>query len=665
MASLSTEQIRNVALIAHSGAGKTSVADAMYFVSGGTNRQGKVDDKTSVSDFEPEEQNRGSSIQTAILPCEWKSTKINVLDTPGYADFKGEMLSALRVADAAIIVISAPSGIEVGSTQAWEMCEERNLPRLILVNKLDRENTSFEKAVDEIASAWGRTCVPIQRTSGNEADFKDVAFITTSGEPEGVPSGWHERLLEAVAETDDDLTMKYLEGEALTDEELNAGLKKAIATGAMVPVLAASTENNAGITELLDAIRDLLPSPAEAVSPEVEIPAGAQANFVFKTSADPFVGKLSYFRVYGATLKKDSQLWNAQEKENERLGQVYAPAGKEQKPVDDVVTGDIGVVPKLNVTRTFQTLCDRSNTVELPGVEMPEPVYALAAMPATAADLDKMANALSRLEDEDPSLRVERVPETGETVIRGLGDVHVSMAVERVKRKFGINLATVLPRIPYRETITTTTKAEYRHKKQSGGHGQYGHVIMEISPKERGGGFAFESKVVGGNVPREYIPSVQKGVEKAMVDGVLAGYPLVDLDVKLMDGSYHSVDSSGMSFEIAGSFALRNGVRDGNPVLLEPIMRVSVLVPDDLTGDVMSDLNSRRGRILGMNPRGQGLTLVEADVPMATMQRYATDLRAFTQSRGSFTAEFAYYDILPPMEQEKVVKQTAEKESAR
>jgi elongation factor G len=286
-------------------------------------------------------------------------------------------------------------------------------------------------------------------------------------------------------------------------------------------------------------------------------------------------------------------------------------------------------------------------------------------MPATAADLDKMAGALTRLEDEDPSLRVERVPETGETVIRGLGDVHVSMAVERVKRKFGINLTTELPQIPYRETITTTTKAEYRHKKQSGGHGQYGHVIMEIAPKDRGGGFAFESKVVGGNVPREYIPSVQKGVEKAMGDGVIAGYPLVDLDVKLMDGSYHSVDSSGMSFEIAGSFALRNGVRDGNPVLLEPIMRVSVLVPDDLTGDVMSDLNSRRGRILGMNPRGQGMTLVEADVPMATMQRYATDLRAFTQSRGSFNAEFAYYDILPQTEQDKVVKQTEEREAAR
>jgi len=407
-----------------------------------------------------------------------------------------------------------------------------------------------------------------------------------------------------------------------------------------------------------------VPSPQDAATADPEVPAGAQANFVFKTSADPFVGKLSYFRVYGAPVKKDSQLWNAQEKETERLGQIYAPSGKEQNPVDEIVTGDIGVVPKLSVTRSFQTLCDRAHPVTLRGIDMPEPVYALAATPATAADLDKMAGALNRVEDEDPSLRIERIPETGETVIRGLGDVHVTMAVERVRRKFGINLSTALPKIPYRETIAGNTRAEYRHKKQTGGHGQYGHVVMQLAPRERGSGFAFTSKVVGGNVPREYIPAVQKGVVKAMEEGALAGYPIVDIDVTLVDGSSHSVDSSGMSFEIAGSFALRNGMRDAHPVLLEPIMKVSVLVPDEMTGDVMSDLNSRRGRIQGMNPKGQGMTLVEADVPMATMQRYATDLRAFTQARGSFTARFAYYDALPPSEQERVIKQTAEKETA-
>jgi len=664
LAAFSSEQIRSVALIAHSGAGKTSIADAMFFVSGGTNRQGRVDDKTSLSDFEPEEQSRGSSLQTAVLPCEWKGVKINVLDTPGYADFRGEMLSGLRVADAAIIVVSAPSGIEVGADQAWQMCQERNLPRLIVVNKLDRENTAFEKTVDEIASRWGRTCVPTQTVDGADASFTAVASLALPDEPDGAPVGWHERLVEAIAETDDDLTLKYLEGEALTQEEMTAGLKAAVASGSVFPILASSAQNNAGIPELLDAIRDLVPSPLDAAAPDADVPTGTQADFVFKTSADPFVGKLSYFRVYGAPLKKDSQLWNAEEKETERLGQIYAPSGKEQKPVDEVVTGDIGVVPKLNATRTFQTLCDRANPATLPGVDMPEPVYALATTPETAADLDKMAGALTRVEDEDPSLHIERVPETGQTVIRGLGDVHVTMAVERVRRKFGINLSTALPKIPYQETIAGSARAEYRHKKQTGGHGQYGHVIMQLAPRERGSGFAFASKVVGGNVPREYIPAVEKGVVKAMGEGTLAGYPIVDIDVTLVDGSSHSVDSSGMSFEIAGSFALRNGVRDAHPVLLEPVMKVSVLVPDEMTGDVMSDVNSRRGRILGMNPKGQGMTLVEADVPMAAMQRYATDLRAFTQSRGSFTARFAYYDTVPPNEQDRVVKQAASKEAA-
>ena len=664
MAAFTSEQIRNVALVAHSGAGKTSIADAMFFVSGGTNRQGRVDDKTSLSDFEPEEQNRGSSIQATVLPCEWKGVKINVLDTPGYADFRGEMLSGLRVADAAVIVVSAPSGVEVGATQAWEMCQERNLPRLIVVNKLDRENTTFQETVDEITSRWGRACIPVQTANGTDASFTGVASLALPDEPEGAPGGWHERLIEAVAETDDDLTMKYLEGEALTAEELTRGLKAAVASGSVFPILASSSENNAGIPELLDAVRDLLPSPLDAAGAGADVPAGAQASFVFKTSADPFVGKLSYFRVYGAPMKKDSQLWNAEEKETERVGQIFAPSGKEQTPVGEVVTGDIGVVPKLNVTRTFQTLCDRANPVTLPGIDVPEPVYSLAATPVTAADLDKMAGALNRVEEEDPTMRVDRIPETGETVLRGLGEVHVAMAVERVRRKFGINLSTALPKIPYRETVAGSARAEYRHKKQTGGHGQYGHVIMQVAPRERGSGFAFASKVVGGNVPREYIPAVEKGVVKAMGEGTLAGYPIVDVDVILLDGSSHSVDSSGMSFEIAGGFALRNGMRDATPVLLEPVMKVSVLVPDEMTGDVMSDVNSRRGRILGMNPKGQGMTLIEADVPMATMQRYATDLRAFTQSRGSFTAQFAYYDIVPPDEQDRVVKQAAGKEAA-
>ena len=655
MADLNTGQIRNVAFAAHNGAGKTSLADALFFTAGGTNRPGRVDDQTSISDYEPEEQRRGSSIQLAILPCSWKDHRINVLDTPGYPDFRGDMLSAIRVADSVIIVISAASGIEVGAQQAWNYTEDLCMPTAIVVNKLDRENTSFEQTCLEIAEAWGRQCVPVQTVNADAESFSSVSSVFASGDLD-------ENLIEAIAETDDELTTKYLEGEALSPEEISSGLKAGILNRSIVPIFATSAANNTGAAELLDGIASLMPSPDDVEAPE--LPEGAQANLIFKTSADPFVGKLSYFRVYGATFKSNAQLWKVNKSENDRVGQVYRPAGKETEPADQVIRGDIGVVSRLSHTQTFDTLCDKDNDVKLVGVDLPSPVFALAVTPSTQADLDKMADSLARITEEDPTLAIERNAATSETILHGLGDIHVDLAIERIARKFDVNLDTALPSIPYRETVVGQTSVSYKHKKQSGGRGQYGHVVLEISPAKAGAGITFGSKIVGGNVPKDYIPSVEKGVRSAAIDGVVAGYPVVDVAVLLTDGSSHSVDSSGMAFEIAASMGFRQGVRDARPTLLEPVLKLKILAPDDCAGDVMGDLSSRRARIGGMESKGKGLTEITAEAPASMMQRYAADLRSLTRARGDFTAVMDHYEPVPPQEAQKVIaaRQSGEEE---
>ncbi|MCI0870637.1 MAG: elongation factor G [Chloroflexi bacterium] len=652
---MNTGQIRNVAFAAHNGAGKTSLADALFFTAGGTNRQGKVDDQTSISDYEPEEQRRGSSIQLAILPCSWKDHRINLLDTPGYPDFRGDMVSAIRVADSVIIVVSAASGIEVGAQQAWNYTEDLGIPTAIVVNKLDRENTSFGQTCLEIAEAWGRQCVPIQTVNADAESFSSVSSALDSGDLD-------ESVIEAIAEADDDLLMKYLEGDELSPEEISAGLKAGILDRSIIPIFATSAANNTGTAELLDGIASLLPSPDDVEAPD--LPEGAQANLIFKTSADPFVGKLSYFRVYGATLKSNAQLWNVNKGENERVGQVYRPAGKETEPVDQVIRGDIGVISRLSYTRTFDTLCDKDNPVELDGVDLPSPVFALAVKPSTQADLDKMADSLARITEEDPTLAIERNAATSETILHGLGDIHVDLAIERIARKFDVNLDTALPSIPYRETIIGQTSVSYKHKKQSGGRGQYGHVVLEISPAKAGAGITFGSKIVGGNVPKDYIPSVEKGVRNAATGGVVAGYPVVDVAVLLTDGSSHSVDSSGMAFEIAASMGFRQAVRDAKPTLLEPVLKLKIIAPDDCAGDVMGDLSSRRARIGGMEPKGKGLTEITAEAPASTMQRYAADLRSLTKARGDFTAVMDHYEPVPPQEAQKVIsaRQSGEEE---
>ncbi len=653
MVALATSQIRNIVLAAHSGAGKTTLADAMYYKTGAVNRRGRVDEQTSLSDYEPEEQERGSSVQMAILPCTWRDHKINVLDTPGYPDFRGDMLSAMRVADAAVMLISAPSGIEVGSIQAWQAAEEAELPRVIVVNKLDRPETDFDEVVSVIQDAWGRMCVPVQAPEGSGEGLTAITDLL-DGAVEGMP----EELVEAIAESDDDLMMMYLEGEELSAEDLVNGLRSAIRSGTVIPIFAMSADKEIGVEQFMDAVVNLVPAP------EDELPEGVTedtpANLIFKTSADPFVGKVSYMRVYGASLLPNSQLVTGSKGDSERVAQVYSPVGKELMVVDEAVRGDIAAVTKLQEASTYDTLCSRDNMVELEGAELPAPIFALAISPESQADLDKMATSLTRITEEDPTLHLERNAETGQLVLHGLGDIHVEMAIQRIARKFEVSLTTSLPKIAYRETIVSNADVDYKHKKQSGGSGQYGHVLMRVAPSQPDSGIEFSSSVVGGNVPREYIPSVEKGVRNAAAQGVLAGFPVVGINVELYDGSSHSVDSSGVAFEIAGSMGFRQAMRDARPQLLEPVLKVDVMVPDETAGDVMGDLNRKRARISGMEPLGNGFTVVKAEAPTSTMQRYAADLRSLTQARGSFSVQVDHYEPVPAQDTDRVIAQYAE-----
>jgi elongation factor G len=665
MAEFTAKQLRNVVLLSHSGAGKTMISEAMLLAAGAISRAGKTDDGTTTSDYEPEEAKRRTSVQLSLLPCVWKKHKLNLLDTPGYADYRGEVMSALRVADSAVIVVSAPAGVEVGTEQSWRMATERKLPRIVFVSKMDRENANYKRVMESLKNSLGRSCVAVQVPIGAEASFKGV--VDLMGTSDNVPAevaqevkSAREQLVEAIAETDDKLVNKFLEGQTLTPEELSSGLKQGVASGAITPVFFGSGLAGVGADRLMDAIVDLLPSPADVPPAEGSLPCkedGPLAALVFKTAADPFVGKLSYFRVYSGTIKSDSQAWNASRNENERIGQVFLVRGKTQEPMGKVGAGDIAAVAKLQSVLTGDTLGQKDRPFKLPGVQFPEPVFQMAVAPKSKADLDKMTSALARIVEEDPGLRVSRDPDTTEILLGGLGDTHLAVAVEKMKRKFGVDLALSTPKVPYKETIRSAARVEYKHKKQTGGHGQYGHVWLELEPRPRGAGFEFAEKVVGGAVPKEYIPSVEKGVVKAMAEGAVAGFPIVDVKATLVDGSFHDVDSSGMAFEIAASHALSKGVKLANPTLLEPVMMVSITVPDTSAGDVIGDLNGKRGRILGMTPQGNGNTLVEAEVPLAEMLRYATELRSLTGGRGSFTAKIAHMDPVPDHLVQRIVEQ--------
>ena len=668
---MDAKDLRNVAFLGHSGSGKTSLGEAALFTTKATTRMGAISDGNTVSDFEPEEVKRGGSIQTTLLSIIEDGSKINFMDTPGYDDFLGEVVSALRVVEGAVIVIAAPTGVDVGTERGWNMCEAAGIPRMFVVNKMDRENANFARNVSDIQASFGRKCIPFQVPLGDAQDFKGVISIVNP--PADIPAEFadevaaaRERLIEAAAESDDGLADRYLSGEELSAEEVIAGVRTAVLAGELVPILATSSAPEAiGVAEFLETTRSFLPSPLDGKPAEIfkgsdatdykSDPADSLAAFVFKTTADPFVGKLSVFRVYQGTIKSNSEVWNSNREQSERIGQLYLPKGKNQENVTEITAGDIGAIGKLSSTLTGDTICSRDNAVTFLKIKQPVGYFRMAVTPASKDDLDKMSMALSRIVEEDPTLQFSRDAGTSESLITGLGDAQIEVALERIKRKFGADLRVKMPRVPYRETITKTASSEYRHKKQSGGHGQFGHVLLRLEPQDRDQGFQFTTEVTGGRVPKEYIPSVEKGVTKALDEGTLAGFPLVDLKAVLYDGSYHDVDSSGMSFEIASSQALKQGLGDAGPVLLEPVVKLSVTVPDAYTGEVISDLNVKRGRILGMNP-DNGVTLIEAEVPLAEVQRYAQDLRSVSQGRGTYSLEFDHYDQVPTNLEPKVIE---------
>jgi len=672
------ENIRNICLLSHCGAGKTSVSEAALFTTGAINRLGKVNDGTTTSDYDPSEVKRKISLNLSILPCEWQGTKINLIDTPGYADFVGEVKTAMRVSEGAIIVVCAASGVEVGTEQVWSYCEEARLPRVIFVNKMDRENADFYRTVKELQAKLGTKCVPLQLPVGAQSDFQGIVDLLTMKSYTGSPAkeaeipsslqaqttSFHEKLMEAVVEADDKLIEKYLEGEEISLEEMNNGLRQAVMDGKIVPVLVGSALQNVGITSLLDAVYNYLPSPKqgkiviirdsdkqEIIEPKQDAPLAA---LVFKTSADPYVGKLTYFRVYNGEISSNSQVWNSTQKETERIGQLFILRGKTQEPVSQIKAGDIGAVAKLGLTNTGDTLSSQDEPLVIAPILFPEPIFSEAVRPKTKADLDKLGTALSRLSEEDPTLRVHRDADINETILSGIGETHLEVAAEKMLHKFGVGVTLDTPRVPYKETITMLAKAEYKHKKQTGGHGQYGHVLLELEPLPRGSGHKFANKIVGGAIPRNYIPAVEKGVNEALREGVLARYPVTDIKVTVYDGSYHPVDSSEICFKIAGAGALRKGLSQGRPILLEPIVNIKVKVPEDYIGDIISDLNTKRAQVQGMNPE-DGINVIEAQAPLAEVLRYAIDLKSITQGRGSYTVEFSHYQEVPAHIIQKII----------
>ena len=677
MPKFTTERIRNIALLSHSGAGKTILTEAMLHATGATTRMGTVEDGTTVADYEPEEHKRTTSVNTALVNVSWADHKLNLIDTPGYADYRGEVVSGVRVADAAVLVVAAQAGIEVGTGQMWNLAEERGLARIVYVSKLDRENADYTGVVSALQERFGRHLVPVHLPVGSEASLTGVINVLDpdSDVPPELESQFEEareRLIEAVAEIDDDLADKYLEGEEITQEEMIGGVKQGLMEGTLVPILAGAPLKGIGVTEFMDFATAYLPSPAEAAAVPARVPGsdetsdiecdndGPLAALVFKTAADPFVGKLSYFRVYSGTFRSDSQLQNANRGESERVGQVFEVRGREQNGVPELAAGDIGAVTKLGSVLTGDTISSREQPLILGGVEFPSPVYLMAVYPKTKADVDKMTSSLARIVEEDPSLVLTRQPDTNELIMGGLGDTHLDVALEKMQRKFGAEMVLDIPRVPYKETISGRARVEYRHKKQTGGHGQFGHVWIEVEPLPRGSGFEFDNTIVGGAVPREYIPSVEKGVRGALSDGVVAGFPVVDMKATLVDGSFHTVDSSGVSFEIAGGHATTKGLQQARPVILEPIMSVDISVPDEFTGDIIGDLNSRRGRIQGMVPNGDGTTTVQVEAPQSEMLSYATELRSQTQGQGNFTMEFDHFEEVPAHLVDRVVEVTQE-----
>lgn len=682
-----TEQIRNVVFLGHGGSGKTTLVDALAFVAGSSRRHGNVRDGTALTMYTEEEIAHGISMQTSLAIAEWMDTKLNLLDTPGYLDFTGEALAATRVADGAVIVLGAAHGVEVGTEKVWEYCEARGIPRFFFVSMMDREHADFDKVYEEIKSTLTDRVIPVEIPIGAASDFRGIINLfsgrahiykpgTTTGEYDetDIPAEkrekfdrWRTELFETIAATDDTLLEKYLEGGEIDREQALEAMKAAMLRGEMFPLFCGAPERTWGTRALLNKLVELMPNPAEAsreraqrpgIDQVVELRAeddGPRAALVFKTTTEPHVGELSYFRIFSGSIENGQEVWNANREASEKLAHLAIAQGKERLEVPRLHAGDIGVVAKLKGTHTNDTLTDAERPLIVEPIRFPEPDIATAIRAATRADEDRLGNGLTKLHEEDPTFHSAYDPELRQTIVRGLGELHLEVQLERLKRKFGVTVETEQPKIPYRETIKATAEGQGKYKKQSGGRGQYGDCWIRLKPLPRGGGYRFVDSIVGGVIPGKFIPSVDKGVQEAARRGILAGFPVVDFECECYDGSYHTVDSSDVAFQVAGSLAFQKVAAQANPVLLEPIMEVEVLTPEEFMGDVIGDLNQRRGKILGMEPEGKK-TRIRALVPQAELYKYATSLRSLTQGRAAHTRRFHGYEEVPGHVAQKVIE---------
>jgi elongation factor G len=687
MAKYESKSIRNLAITGHGGTGKTSLCESFLYVTGKTDRPGRVDEGTSSMDYEPEEQKRRISISAATNHIDWDKHRINIIDTPGDSNFAYDTKSCLRVVDSALVMVDAVGGVEFQTEKVWEFAEEYKLPRMIVISRMDRERADFFQAIESVRTRLGKKvtvfCLPI----GKENDFKGVVDLVsmkavlfdsdkkqvkTAEIPADMADDvkkYRDILTEDVAETDDELMNKYLEAGELSPEDFTAGLRKAVVSGSIIPVACGSAINNLGITPLLDLIVQFFPSPvdagavtgtkpgtqdAETRKPEESAPFSA---FVFKTIADPYAGRLTLFRVYSGKLTADMGLYNSSRKLTERVGSLFFLEGKTQKPVEELIPGDIAAVAKLKETATGDTLSAEKTPVVFAKVAPPPAIISFAVEAKSRGDEDKLVSSINRLIDEDPTLTFHRDDQTREMILSGLGQIHIEVVVEKMKRKFGLEVNLKTPKVPYKETIKGKTTVQGRYKKQSGGRGQFGDTWLDIEPLPRGGGFEFQDKIVGGVVPQQYRPAVEKGIVEAMAEGVVAGYPVVDLRVSLVDGSFHTVDSSEMAFKIAGSLGFKKGVLECQPTLLEPIVNINIEIPDEYMGDVIGDLNSRRGKVLGMDSVS-GHQIIKGQVPLAEVLKYAPDLRSMTSGRGTFTYEHSHYEEVPVFIAEKIIAES-------
>ena len=684
MAEFSTDKIRNVTIIGHGSSGKTSLVEALLFNAGGTNRVGRVEDGSTMSDWDSEEQRRGISINLSAVPVDFQGTKLNLLDTPGYLDFVGEVISGLAVSEAGLVLVDSVAGVEVGTELAWEQLDAVDKPRLIFVNKMDRENANFDNALASVHEVFSGTILPFQLPIGTGESFEGIvnlvdmkAYMGAEATVADIPADMEDavaearqNLVDAAAETDDELIMKYLEGEELTEDEVRQGLQEGVKGGQITPVFCGSARENIGLYSLARALRSYIPSPANVAlaipigdGEELELKAeadGPVAAYVFKTIVDRYVGRMSYVRVFSGTLAADKEATNLRSGERSRLQNLFLVSGKELEPATELVAGDIGVVTKMEGLKTADTLGEQK--LVIPPPEYPKPLYSVAVMPATKADSAKMGQSLQALAEENPTLKVEYVIATKQNILQGMGDTHIDVAIRSLDSKFGVKVDTALPRVPYQETVTRSGSAHYRHKKQTGGAGQFADVELRVEPLERGDGFAYASEVFGGTIPSVFIPSIEKGIRQILDQGVIAGFPIVDVKAIVFDGKHHPVDSKDIAFQTAGREVFKIAMQEARPVLLEPIYTMRVTVPDEFMGDVMGDLNNRRGRVLGMENRNNR-AIINAEIPMAEILRYGTDLRSMTQGRGIYAIEFGRYEPVPSHMVDQVIMQSKEEEA--